>query len=76
MIQNNTDHPLAMPNSLVVEIDLQDDMKIMVINTYHAVPTWGGHNLHFLLRHEINELTLTVLIRDFNTHAHRWSLPG
>ena len=49
MIRNNTGHPLAMPNSLVMEIDLQDDTKIMVINTYHAIPTWGRHDLHYLL---------------------------
>jgi endonuclease/exonuclease/phosphatase family metal-dependent hydrolase len=76
VIRNNTGHPLSMPNSLVVEIDLQDDTKITVINTYHAVPSRGGHDLHYLLRHEIDELTPTVLIGDFNTHAHRWSLPG
>jgi endonuclease/exonuclease/phosphatase family metal-dependent hydrolase len=76
VIQNNTGHPLSTPNSLVIEIDLQDGTKITVINTYHAVPTWGGHDLHYLLQYEINELTPTVLIGDFNTHAHRWSLPG
>ena len=65
-----------MPNSLVVEIDLQDDTKITVINTYHAVPMRGGHDLHYLFRYKIDKLTPTVLIGDFNTHTHRWSLLG
>jgi len=76
VIWNNTGHPLSTPNSLVVEIDLQDDTRIMVINTYHAVPSRGGHDLHYLFHHEIDELTPMVLIGDFNTHTHRWSLPG
>jgi hypothetical protein len=65
-----------MPNSLVVKINLQDNTKITVINTYHAVPSRGRHDLHYLLQHEIDELMLMILIRDFNTYAHRWSLPG
>jgi hypothetical protein len=74
-IQNNMTHPLATLNSLVVDVTTQDAITMQIINIYHAVPL-TGHNLCFLFSHELDELTPTILIGDFNTHSPLWSLPG
>jgi hypothetical protein len=74
-IWNNTTHPLATPNSLVINVTTQDAITMWIINICHAIPL-TGHNLRFLFSYELDELTPTILIRDFNMHSPLWSLPG
>jgi endonuclease/exonuclease/phosphatase family metal-dependent hydrolase len=75
-LTNAVTHPLSHSCSLVLELKDDAGTTLRIINTYHAVQPNGGHTLHPLLNHEIDDQTPTVLIGDFNTHAPRWSLPG
>jgi hypothetical protein len=74
VVHNDVTHPLANTCSLVLDIKDDNDTILKVVNTYHSQPA-TGHNLQYLLQHELDPLTPTLLIGDFNTHSPRWSLP-
>jgi hypothetical protein len=59
---------------MVLDIKDGDELLLRVL-IYHAVPQ-RGHRLQTLFTHNFSELTPTLFIGGFNTHSHRWSLPG
>ena len=85
--QNNLTHPLSNPNSIVINVLEGKDILIRLVNTYnppnlkppHPIITPPDHRrttLIYLTDHDIDERYPTVIVRDFNTHAKQWSLPG
>lgn len=52
-----------------------DSILTRLINVYHEVVN-HRHTLQRLFDHDLDELTPTLVVGDFNTHSHRWSLPG
>ena len=52
-----------------------DSILTRLINVYHEVVD-HRHTLQRLFDHDLDELTPTLVVGDFNTHSHRWSLPG
>jgi hypothetical protein len=60
---------------MVLDIMAEDQVVLRVYNIYHKVPE-RGHRLHALLTHNLDNLTPTAVLGDFNTHSPRWSLPG
>ena len=75
-IKTQPTHPLADPNTLIFNIaEEEDEILMRIINVYHEKPALG-HNLQHLFDHDLDELTPTLLVGDFNTHALWWSLPG
>ncbi len=75
VVINNTSHLLSTPNSIVLDILEGQEILLWIINIYHAVDK-HRHSLQYLFNHHLDELTPTLLIGDFNTHSHRWSMPG
>ena len=76
-VTNDTTHPLANHNTIVLRITNDGETELQIISLYHEVDlTTRKHRLHHLLQFETDERTPTLLIGDFNTHAPRWSLPG
>jgi len=77
-VVHHPNHPLAMPNSIVLDIfedPTLDNMPLLqVINVYH--PPSPDHSLGYLFQHHINDTTPTLLIGDFNTHSPHWSIEG
>ncbi len=51
------------------------EILLWIINIYHAINK-HHHSLQHLFDHCLDDLTPTLLIRDFNTHSPRWSMPG
>jgi len=74
-ITNHIDHPLASPESMVFDISFESDI-LRLINIYHHVPRDRGHNLLHILSSTLDPLIPTLLMGDFNTHSHIWSLPS
>ena len=58
-------------------VDILDDNQVVlqIYNIYYAVPD-RGHGLCILLTHDLDDLTPTVVMGDFNTHNQHWSLAG
>jgi hypothetical protein len=73
-LSNVTTHPLANPNTVILDIKDDHNITMWVINFYHAVPRMEHHALHFL-SYELCALTPTIMIGDFNTHSLCWSMP-
>jgi hypothetical protein len=67
-------HLLAHPTTIILDIVEEGTITLHIFNIYHLWPK-RGHGLHHLLAHDLDELVPTLLLRDFNTHAHRWSMP-
>jgi Endonuclease-reverse transcriptase len=61
------------PTVQVLDIIL-DKEKWRVINYYHDVK--DNTSLQALLNLDIEAITPTLIIGDFNTHAHNWSPPN
>jgi len=74
-IVNHVDHPLASPKSMVFDISFESEL-LCLVNIYHRVPQGGGHNLLHILSSTLDPLIPTLLMGDFNTHSHIWSLPS
>ncbi len=75
VIVNNTAHPLSTPTSIILDIMEGQEILLRIVNVYHTVNK-GCHTLQHLFDHRLDDLTPTLLIGDFNTHSHRWSMPG
>lgn len=73
-IHNLVSHPLSSPESMVFDISFDDEI-LRLVNIYHRVPPGSGHNLLHLFSATLDPLIPTLLIGDFNTHSHIWSLP-
>jgi hypothetical protein len=58
-------------------LDIIDDKNVTLrlANVYHQVPD-RGHDLHTLFSTNVDDLTPTAILGNFNTHSPRWSLPG
>ena len=69
------DHPLATLKSMVVDIIDNDQVVLRVYNIYHKVSE-RGHGLHTLLTHNLDNLTPTAVLGNFNTHSPHWSMAG
>ena len=74
-ITNHIDHPIASPESMVFDISFESEI-LRLVNIYHCVPRDGGHNLLHLLSSMLDPLIPTLLMGNFNTHSHIWSLPS
>jgi len=61
-----------MLDSMVVNIVEDDQVVLSIYNMYHTAPAWG-HGLCNLPRHNLDDLTPTIVMGDFNTHSRRWS---
>ena len=72
-VKIHLDHPLTSLNSMVLDVMDDDVVALRIYNIYHAVPQ-RGHDLHHLLMHDIDDLTPTLIMGDFNTHSPRWSI--
>ena len=72
-IVNHVDHPLSSPESMVFDISFESEI-LCLVNIYHRVPRGGGHNLLHLFCSSLDPLIPTLLMGDFNTHSHIWSL--
>jgi len=59
----------------VLDVYEGDSVLTRLINVYHEVVD-DRHTLQCLFDHDLDELTPTLVVGDFNTHSHRWSLPG
>src|SRR6266851_4381702 len=59
---------------MVLNVTDTGNMTMRLINTYHAIPA-RGHDLHYLLTHDLDKMVLTLLIGDFNTHNPCWLMP-
>jgi hypothetical protein len=75
IVRNNTNHPAASPNTVVLNVDDGKSISLCIINVYHAVPS-QGHDLHHITNLELGDLESTLLIGNFNIHSPQWSLPG
>jgi hypothetical protein len=62
------------PTLQVLDIIFDDDEIWRVINFYHDVR--DNTSLQALLALDIDALTPTLIVGDFNTHSQTWSLPG
>jgi len=66
-VVHHPNHPLAMPNSVVLDIfedPAIDDMpSLQVVNVYH--PPAHNHSLGYLFHYHIDDMTPTLLIGDF-----------
>jgi endonuclease/exonuclease/phosphatase (EEP) superfamily protein YafD len=71
-IKLHADHPIANLNTMVINVS-DETVTLRLINVYHEVPN-RGHGLRNLLQHDLDEMTPTILLGDFNTHSYRWSL--
>ena len=68
IVSNNLAHPLANANTVILDIMETNIIIMQLISLYHAVPPLG-HDLQHLLDYDLDELTPTLLIGDFNTHS-------
>ena len=86
-VRNQLTHPLAHPDTTVIDIMDGEDPLIRLINVYNPpIPspfpptlshkTWARENLKQFTTHELDSSVPTVIAGDFNTHARQWSLPG
>jgi hypothetical protein len=48
IIDNILNHPLANPNSIIIDIKKDDQIIARLVNTYHTIPPMG-HSLQYLL---------------------------
>jgi hypothetical protein len=60
---------------MVVDVVDDEHVVLRIYNIYHKVPD-RGHGLHAILTHDLDDLTPTAVLGDFNTHSPRWSLGG
>jgi len=74
-ITNHVDHPIASPESMVFDVSFESEI-LRLVNIYHCVPWDGGHNLLHILSSMLDPLIPMLLMGDFNTHSHIWSLPS
>ena len=75
IVENVLDHPLANPNSIILDVKEDSDVIARLVNTYHAVPQ-NGHRLQYLLNHDPDDQIPTVIVGDLNTHSRLWSIEG
>jgi hypothetical protein len=75
IVENVLDHPLANPNSIILDVKEDSDVIARLVNTYHAVPQ-NGHGLQYLLDHNPDDQIPTVIVGDLNTHSRLWSIEG
>jgi hypothetical protein len=75
IIDNILNHPLANPNSIIIDVKEDNQVIARLINTYHAVPP-TGHNLQYLFDYDAEDLIPTIIVGDFNTHLTLWSMKG
>ena len=69
--------PLLSSNSMVIDLlspTNRDTVQLRIVNVYHDKPA-SGHALAHLFSHTLDDTIPTILLRDFNTHSPRWSLP-
>ena len=64
-----SDHPCLLVLDIVF-----DDKTWHVINFYHDI--WDNSSLQALMAIDIDAVTLTLVVGDFNTHSPTWSPPG
>jgi hypothetical protein len=60
---------------MVADVMDDDQVVLHLYNIYHKVPK-RGHGLHALLNHNLDDLTPTAVLGDFNTHSPCWSRVG
>ena len=73
-ITNILDHPLASPTSMVIDVEY-GDKSFRIVNIYHSVPE-SGHGLSHVFSADLDDVTPTLMVGDFNTHSPTWSRPG
>ena len=76
VITNVLSHPISTPESMMLDISFEQEL-LCIINIYHRTPTdRDGHNLLHLLSSSLDPLVPTLLLGNFNTRSHIWSLPS
>jgi hypothetical protein len=75
IVENILNHPLANPNSIILNVKEDGEVLARLMNTYYAVPP-NGHNLQYLLDHDPNDQVPTIITGDLNTHSRLWSIEG
>ena len=75
IVNNILDHPLANPNSIILDVKEDNEVIARLINTYHVVPH-NGHGLQYLLDHDPDDQIPTIIMGDLNTHSRLWSPAG
>jgi hypothetical protein len=75
IIDNVLNHPLTNPNLIIIDIKEDNQIIARLVNMYHAVPPMG-HGLQYLFNYDSDELTLTAIVGNLNTHSMLWSLEG
>jgi len=75
-ITNVLSHPISSPESMILDISFEQE-SLHIINIYHCIPSdRDGHKLLHILSSTLDPLIPTLLLGDFNTHSHIWSLPS
>ena len=75
-ITNILSHPISTPESMILDISFEQEL-LRIVNVYHRTPAdRDSHNLLHLLSSSLDPLVPTLLLGDFNTHSHIWSLPS
>ena len=75
IVNNILNHPLANPNSIILDVKEDNEVIARLINTYHVVPH-NGHGLQYLLDHDPDDQIPTIIVGDLNTHSRLWSPAG
>ena len=75
IIDNVFNHPLANPNSIIINVKEDNQVIARLVNTYHAAPP-TGHSLQYLFNYDAEDLTPTIITGNFNTHSTLWSMEG
>src|SRR5260221_2203751 len=78
-IVNHISHPLSSLESMVLDFTFEEE-TLRILNVYHRIPLdhYDGkvrHNLLHLFSNSLDPLIPTLVVGDFNTHSHIWSLP-
>jgi len=60
---------------MILDISFEQE-TLRIVNIYHRIPIdRDGHKLLHLLSSSLDPFIPTLLLGDFNTHSHIWSLP-
>jgi hypothetical protein len=68
LVTNVTNHPLANPSSIILDVMEGESITMRLINTYHRTDG-KRHNLTYLFNHTPDATIPTVLCGDLNTHS-------
>jgi endonuclease/exonuclease/phosphatase family metal-dependent hydrolase len=74
VVINDASHPAANNRCLVLNITHGHE-SLRVVNYYHHVVDHRP-SIRDLTAHDFDPALPTILVGDFNTHSHSWSIPG